>query len=107
MFLAEDACGKNCDSMYQAYSTSNSTAYYLTIKGTKYFNYSALPLCLLPSTRIKFNKAGYIGSISPERGLEISNANLVAFFDRYFKNIESDLLQGSPSTYPEVRFEKH
>ena len=107
MFMAEDACGKNCDTMLQAYSDSKSDAYYLSIKGAKHFNFSDLPLRLLPPVRILFNRAGYIGSIHPERGLEITNAYLVAFFDRYLKNIDSALLQGTSPTYPEVQFEKH
>jgi dienelactone hydrolase len=107
MFMAEDTCGKNCDTMLQAYSASNSDAYYLSIKGAKHFNFSDLPLRLLPPVRLLFNKAGYIGSIHPERGLEITNAYLVAFFDRYLKNIDADLLHGPSPTYPEVRFEKH
>ncbi len=104
MFMAEDDCGKGCDSMVQAYSTSNSPAYYLSIKGTRHFNYSDLPYRLLPPSRIIFNLAGYIGRISPGRALEISNAYLVAFFNRYLKNIDSDLLLGA-APYPEVLFQ--
>jgi predicted dienelactone hydrolase len=107
MFMAEDGCGKNCDTMFQAYSTSDSDAYYLAVKGARHFNFSDLPLRLLPPERIPFRLVGYIGSISPGRGLEISNAYLVAFFDRYLKDIGSDLLQGPSPAYPEVRFEKH
>jgi predicted dienelactone hydrolase len=106
MFITEDNCGMDCDTMVQAYSTSNSAAYYLSIQGTRHFNFSDLPLRWLPPTRILFNQAGYIGSIRPERGLEVSNAYLVAFFDRYLKGIDTDLLQGSSPAYPEVRFEK-
>jgi hypothetical protein len=50
---------------------------------------------------------GYIGSIRPERGEQIANAYLVAFFDRYLKNVDSELLQGPSALYPEVQFEKH
>jgi predicted dienelactone hydrolase len=105
MFMAEDGCGKNCDTMYQAYSTSDSAAYYLSITGAKHFNFSDLPLRLLPPARIPFRLVGYIGSISPERGSEISRAYLVAFFDRYLKNVRSDLLRASSPAYPEVEFE--
>ena len=107
MFMAEDACGQNCETMHQSFSDSKSAAYYLSIKDTGHFNFSDLPLRLSPLTRILFNKVGYIGSIRPERGLEISNAYLVAFFDQYLKNIDSDLLQDATSPYPEVNFEKH
>lgn len=106
MFMIEEHCGKDCGVLQQAYSSSNSAAYYLSIKGTKHFNFSDLPLRLPPLTRILFNKLGYIGSIQPERGLEISNAYLVAFFDQYLKGTNSALLQSSTSPYSEVQFEK-
>jgi hypothetical protein len=89
------------------YAGASSAAYYLSIKETRHFNFSDLPLRLLPPARILFNMAGYIGSIRPERGLEISNAYLIAFFDRYLKGIDSKLLQGPSSAYPEVQFDKH
>jgi hypothetical protein len=107
MFMQNGASVKIGNSMYQAYSTSDSSAYYLSIEGTKHYNYSDFPLRLLLPANIKFTKAGFIGSISPERGLEITNAYLVAFFDQYLKNIGSDLMQNPSSTYPEVQFEWH
>jgi hypothetical protein len=106
MFMTEDNCDKNCESMRQIYDSANGSAYYLSIKGAKHFNFSDMPLRLLPPARILFNMAGYIGSIRPERGLEISNAYLIAFFDQYLKGIDSELLQGSTSAYPEVQFDK-
>jgi predicted dienelactone hydrolase len=106
MFMAEDACGKGCETMRQAYSASNSAAYYLSIKGTRHFNFSDLPLRLSPPARPLFKRLGFIGSIQPKRGLEISNAYLVAFFDQCLKGASSELLQAPSSTYPEVQFEK-
>jgi hypothetical protein len=107
MFMQNGASDMNSNSMYQAYSTSNSSAYYLSIKGTKHYNFSDFPLRLLLPAHIKYSNAGYIGSISPERGLEITNTYLVAFFNWYLQSIESDLLQNSSSAYPEVQFERH
>ncbi len=106
MFMAEDNCGKNCDTLRQAYSASNSAAYYLSIKGTRHFNFSDMALRLPPLSSILLRQLGYIGSIQPARGLEISNAYLVAFFDRYLKGTNSELLQSSTSPYPEAQFEK-
>lgn len=107
MFMTEDLCGKDCVTMHEAFSDSKADAYYLSILGTRHFNFSDLPLRWLPPARILFRQAGYIGTIAPERGLEISSAYLVAFFDRYLKNRNSDLLQGPSPAYPEVQFEKH
>jgi predicted dienelactone hydrolase len=106
MFMAEDTCGASCDTMRQMYSGANSQAYYLSIKGSKHFNFSDLPLRLSPLARILFNRLGFIGSIQPARAVEISNAYLVAFFDQYLKGINSDLLQSESSPYPEVKFQK-
>ncbi len=106
MFMIEDHCGKDCDVLQQAYSSSNSAAYYLSIKGTKHFNFSDMPLRLPPLSSLLLKQMGYIGSIQPTRGLEISNAYLVAFFDQYLKGTNSELLQSSTSPYLEVKYEK-
>ena len=106
LFMAEDACGKDCATMHQMYAGAEQGAYYLSIGGTKHFNFSDLPLRLSPLARILFNKLGIIGSIQPERGLEVSNAYLVAFFDRYLKGTDPELLQGASPAYPEVQLEK-
>lgn len=106
MFMTEETCGKNCETMHQAYSASRTAAYYLSIRGTRHFNFSDLPLRLSPLARIPFRGLGFIGSIQPERGLAVSNAYLVAFFDRYLRGANSDLLRGASSAYSEVQFEQ-
>jgi predicted dienelactone hydrolase len=105
LFMAEDGCGVNCDTMHQKYFSDEAAAYYLTVSGAKHFNFSDLPLRLNPLMRIVFGRVGIIGSIQPERGLEISNAYLVAFFDRYLKGVNSALLQDASADYPEVQVE--
>lgn len=45
------------------------------------------------------------GLIEPARALAITNAYVVAFFDRYLKEKKSPLLNGPSPTYPEVHFE--
>jgi predicted dienelactone hydrolase len=107
LFMAEDECGQDCATMHQMYLSASKAAYYLSIQGTKHFNFSDLPLRLSPPARSLFRGLGFIGSIPSERGLEISNAYLVAFFDCYLKSINSGLLQGQSNIYPEVHFEKH
>jgi hypothetical protein len=106
LFMAEDGCGADCDTMRSMYNGANNAAFYLTVKGEKHFNFSDLPLRLSPLARVLFNKMDVIGTIVPERGLEISNTYLVAFFDRYLKGTNSELLQNPSSVYPEVMFEK-
>jgi hypothetical protein len=106
MFMTEEACGKNCETMHQAYFASGSAGYYLSISGTRHFNFSDLPLRLSPLARMLFRGLGLIGPIQPDRGLAVSNAYLVAFFDQYLKGANSDLLQGPSLAYPEVQLEE-
>jgi len=106
MFMTQGDCG-SCESMRQMYESVQNADYYLSVDGTKHFNFSDIPVRLLPPARLLFRLAGYIGSIRPERGEEIANAYLVAFFDKYLKDEDSELLQGPSPLYPEVNFEKH
>lgn len=107
LFMAEDNCGNDCTAMHQAYADSKSAAYYLSIQGTRHFNYSDLPLRLPPPTQVLFRTLGAIGSIDSQRGLEISNTYLVAFFDQELKGVNSKLPNDFSSAYPEVNLEKH
>jgi predicted dienelactone hydrolase len=100
LFMAEDHCGPSCGTMQAAFGASQTDAYYLSVDGTRHFNFSDLPLRLLPPARLLFRAMGYIGSIRPERGVEITNDYLVAFFDRYLKGLDSGLLR--EAGYPGV-----
>ena len=93
LFMAEKDCGKDCDTMHSNFAASETDAYYLSIDGTRHFNFSDLPLRWLPPARLLFRAVGYIGSIRPEKGVEITNAYLVAFFDKYLKGVDSGLLR--------------
>jgi hypothetical protein len=79
-------------------------AYFLQVSGTKHFNFTDLPLRQVGLVRPLFNLAGYTGAIDPVRGLQITNAYLTAFFDRYLKSSDNGLLSGPSSLYPEVQF---
>jgi hypothetical protein len=98
--MVDDACGEDCATMHAAYAASKNDSYYLSIDHTRHFNFSDLPLRLLPPARLLFEAAGYIGTIPPERGVEITNAYLVAFFDKYLRGVGSELLQ--TAAYPGV-----
>jgi predicted dienelactone hydrolase len=106
MFITEDACSENCTTMRQAYAASLSPAYYLSIRGTRHFNFSDLPYRLSPLVRPLFRLVGYIGSIPPERGLAITNAYLLAFFDQYLQGVPAEILLAPSSAYPEVQLDK-
>jgi hypothetical protein len=46
------------------------------------------------------------GKLDPRRAHEIINAYTLAFFDKYLKGQDSELLKTSPSPYSEVTFRK-
>jgi predicted dienelactone hydrolase len=79
-------------------------AYFLQVSGTQHFNFTDLPLRQVGLVRPLFRLAGYAGSIDPGRGLQITNAYLLAFFDRYLKGSDNGLLDGPSASFPEVQF---
>ncbi|MGD0003411.1 MAG: hypothetical protein ABSE06_04195, partial [Anaerolineaceae bacterium] len=110
LFFSEDfpvgcATALNCAPILHMYRLVNpGPAYFLQVSGTKHFNFSDLPLRQVGLARPLFKWAGYTGSIDPQRGLQIANAYLAAFFDRYLKSSDNGLLSGPSSLYPEVQF---
>jgi dienelactone hydrolase len=106
LFMTQGNCS-NCDSMHRMYEGTQNASYYLSVAGAGHFNFSDLPVRLLPPARLLFRLLGFIGTIPPQRGGEIANAYLVAFFDKYLKGIDSELLRGASPQYPEVNFNKH
>ena len=111
MFIAEDytrGCDSSCEAMKQAYAhVKDGVAYWLSVKGTRHFDFSDLPLRQSPVVRPLFTMAGLIGSIDPVRVQEVTNAYLVAFFGKYLKNSDSPLLSGPSPDFPEVQLSRH
>jgi predicted dienelactone hydrolase len=107
-YSSEDSsagCDLNCVEFRQAAKLGQPGATYdLSIKGTRHFNFSDLPVRMVPAVRPLFRAAGYIGSIEPSRGEEIASVYLLAFFDRYLENRDGGLLDGPSPEYPEVQF---
>jgi dienelactone hydrolase len=77
------------------------TGYQVTIKNTRHFNFTDYAVEFSPVLKL----FGLLGSIDGQRGLHISSAYVLAFFDATLKNITSPLLQGPSADYPEVTFE--
>jgi len=84
------------DSVYQ---NSNSTCYGLYVNGTRHHNFADENIWS-PLLR----NFGLLGSIDGYRMLQILNDYVLAFFDEHLKGIESILLNGPSTTYPEVLF---
>ncbi len=108
LLMSEDyssGCDQNCSDFRQTANLGQPGAMYdISVKGTRHFNFTDLPLRMLPAVRPLFRLSHLIGPIDPARGEEIANAYLVAFFDRYLKNSNTGLLNGPSPQYPEVQF---
>ena len=108
LLISEDysaGCDQNCLEFRQITRLGQpGNVFDLSVKGTRHFNFSDLPLRFLPAIRPIFQAARYFGSIDPARGEEVASAYLLAFFDRYLKGEDSGLLNGSSPLYPEVQF---
>ncbi len=77
----------------------SSERYHLSIKGTQHFNFSDYAVIFSPARAL-----GDLGSIDGVRGLQITRAYVLAFFDTFLNHLSSPLLQGPASSYPEVQF---
>jgi pimeloyl-ACP methyl ester carboxylesterase len=110
LFLSEDypqgcLAASTCAPMLNMSRLVNpGPAYFLQVRGTQHFNFTDLPLRQVDLVRPLFSLAGFTGSIDPARGLQISNAYLVAFFDKYLKSSDNGLLSGPSAGYSEVKF---
>ncbi|HET9017926.1 MAG TPA: hypothetical protein VFN57_20160 [Thermomicrobiaceae bacterium] len=95
----------NCRLLEQQYRQARGPAYLVSIAGTKHFNFSDLPLQYNALGRAVLQRTGAIGAINPDRALAITNAELLAFFDRYVKGAAGTgaSLLGNPAAFPEVR----
>jgi predicted dienelactone hydrolase len=75
---------------------SKSQWFQITIEKTQHNHFSDLSLLSPPNP----------GELNPHRAHEIINAYTLAFFDKYLRGRDSDLLKGHSGKYPEVAFEK-
>jgi len=80
------------------YEQTEATAYSVTIQGANHFNFMDIYLWMpLLNSR-------YLGSINPQRAVEIVNRYTLAFFEKHLRNQDDFLLDGSSPDYPEVLF---
>ena len=81
------------------YEAAKSDAYFLTVKGAKHLNFSNFNLF---SALDRNNQI--LGKISGDRMEKIMSSYILAFFDKYLKNIDSPMLEKSSSDFAEVVF---
>jgi hypothetical protein len=83
----------------------------LTIQGSTHSSFSDVPL-VVPNLIDSEAASGSgdsesITPINPVRGATVINDYTLAFFDKYLKNEQEPLLEGSSPDYPEVMLESH
>lgn len=109
MYLASDLPDNQCDLecregdrwTRRIYAHSEHGAYHLTIAGTRHFDFTDYAAVFLPVLRMR----GVLDTIDGRRALRMTNAYLLAFFDRYLQGETEPLLRAPSARYPEVRFE--
>jgi hypothetical protein len=101
MFMHHDNVGaKNKTINRLFFERAENDAYLIVIEGTRHLNFSdiSLPgygeLLQLPNDML--------GPVDGSYCLKIINTYAVAFFDKYLKGEDSELLNGPSTDYPEV-----
>ncbi len=79
---------------------AESGGYYLLIRGSRHMDFCDSPFY---SPVRRFTHCGPIG---PQRGMEIINAYVLAFFQATLNSATEPLLDRAPSPYPEVILER-
>jgi hypothetical protein len=108
MYVASDLpasyCDRECEEgdrwTREIYERSKDGAYYLTIEGTRHFDFTDYAALFSPVLRMR----GLLGPIGGRSALRMTNAYLLAFFDRYLKGDREPLLRGPSPEHPQVRF---
>ncbi len=88
------------DALYQGV---NAPAFHLRLAGVLHADFGDYPLLSPLSAPLMYER----GTLNGERTVYVVDAYILAFFDRYLKNLPSPLLDGPLPDYPEVKFESH
>jgi dienelactone hydrolase len=110
MFMNSEGAIALAPSKQTFYENLPNDAFNLTIKGSTHSSFSDVPLLenLLDSKATSdTTNSDPITQIDLDRGTTIINDYTLAFFDKYLKNEQEPLLEGSSSDYPEVMLESH
>ncbi len=83
------------------FEIASGPAYAVSIEGSEHFNYSDFSI-MSPL----YKMTGLLGPIEGYRMLEITEAYVLAFFDKYLKGQAAPLLDAPADEYPEVEFRK-
>lgn len=81
------------------YNSLNKDVYIIEISKAAHFSFTDNTLFFSPILKA----LGIYGTINGEHGLQIINSYITSFFDKYLKNMNTDLLKQNQSYYPEVK----
>ena len=109
MYLASESQASTCDRecregnrwTREVYERSEGEAYYLTVEGSRHFDFTDSAVLFSPVVKMM----GLLGPIDGRSALRVTNAYLLAFFDRYLEGEKEPLLRDPSPRYPEIRFE--
>ncbi len=82
-----------------AATAPSGSASLLTVRGAQHYNFADDAVLMSP-----LRPLGLLGSIDGARGLRIVREYTRAFFDTFLLGVDSPLLRGESSMYPEVQF---
>lgn len=85
--------------IHDFYNSINKDRYIIEIPKAAHFSFTDNTLFFSPILKAM----GIYGTINGERGLQITNSYIATFFDKYLKNVDSNLLDQKQSYYPEVK----
>jgi dienelactone hydrolase len=85
---------------FDFYERLGGPAYYLTFQEIGHMNIGDFPLLLESANMPSLMTTDF----DAQRSLDVINAYILAFFDRYLRGEESSLLDGPSSDFPEIEF---
>ena len=97
MFMYSEHHGNTNDFFF---NQAKSEIYSLTIKNSKHTNFNDFAL----SNEWLGKLSGQLGTVNSRQCIEMINEYVLAFFDKYLKNKESELLTKPNIDFPEVEF---
>jgi predicted ester cyclase len=85
------------------FAAGDAPFYAAAFAGFEHLDFGDFPLWTNPAEQLR--AAHWLGSVAPDRAVEMTRAYVLAFFDKYLKGAEDTLLDVPSDAYPEVTVE--
>ncbi len=92
---------RNIESIYN--QVAEGKRWGMTITGANHFTFSDQMFTKSPILMFFLRRAGVMGSLEKRRGLAITSACVLTFFDVYLKGAPAEEMNSLPSLYPELK----